>query len=613
MTSHYTYMWQRPTLPEKGISWKKTSQMLQSAVPTWSRPIENGEKNMNKSAFGSARPLKHWRKQLNPRKGSGQGRSGVGMPMDTPGGKISLAMDVEENKQILKGDDNNQNCHCENAKRANDYIMPDNRYKNETKNSKKLATFKFLNPETNYTSVSCVACSPQANVTKPATTILSKKYYTDSRAYLRARNKRYTQNLSGTEVSNIKYKDAVTDALLWPSDEQDGVRWRGSQIRSGSNCLSSCCPENPGEKIVTRNHTITQNESNSIPEEVLGQYADYNDIAQFKTTQAWVVLQKIVYVYSFGFDKFIDEFDNGIPNPSVWPISAAHQTELDKLEIVDLYVNEENPDVFMMKVNLDPTLASYFGGPIGCVGVITSNSTVIQEVDPFGRLDSGVVLEGGEIINDFYNIVVPVDCNIDLENYVWGSIRFLLDPTWLDNLPYEHTNHGNAVGIVETIFEVPDKVRCPAKLIYKPSNREFSVQGAVDSSSRIERLKLKTITKSANSMGGRNGKGPFGMEGVNASRYTGRSEAPYFLKSKNQICKPCQVFQNHTVCFYTPTGNIGDKFPTIPDIDDLSSLEKRQDLDDDLLFMVSSRSSYISFEKDKNFFTDILERDNPPK
>ena len=78
-------MWQRPTLPEKGISWKKTSQMLQSAVPTWSRPIENGEKNMNKSAFGSARPLKHWRKQLNPRKGSGQGRSGVGMPMDTPG------------------------------------------------------------------------------------------------------------------------------------------------------------------------------------------------------------------------------------------------------------------------------------------------------------------------------------------------------------------------------------------------------------------------------------------------------------------------------------------------------------------------------------------------
>ena len=93
--------------------------------------------------------------------------------------------------------------------------MPDNRYKNQEEDNKVLSRFKFLNPETNYKSVSCVACSPQANVIKSATTLLSKKYYTDSRAYLRARNKRYKQNLSGTTLSNIKYKDPVTEKLLW--------------------------------------------------------------------------------------------------------------------------------------------------------------------------------------------------------------------------------------------------------------------------------------------------------------------------------------------------------------------------------------------------------------
>ena len=353
MNSHYTYMWKQPSLPMKGIGWKTQNQMLESAVPVWSRPIVNKENNMAHAPFGKARPLKHWRKQLNTRDPNGKQRAGVGMPMDVPAGNIALA----------KKDTDEHNCSCENSRRVNDYILPDNSYKNPEKNADIPSIFKFLNPETNYKSVACVACSPQANVIKSATTLLSKKYYTDSRAYLKARNKRYLQNLSGTEVSNIKYNDAHNNSLLWPSNEQDGISTRGPQIRSGANC-STCCNKN------------------------------------------------------------------------------------------------------------------------------TDNS-----------------------------------------------------------------------------------VQCSAELIYKPNNREFSVQGAVDSSSRIEKLKLKTITKSANSMGGKNGKGPFGMEGVNASRYTGRAEAPYFLKSKNQVCRPQHEHQNHTVCFFTTTGSIGDKFPIIPDISGESYLE----------------------------------------
>jgi len=69
--------------------------------------------------------------------------------------------------------------------------------------------------------------------------------------------------------------------------------------------------------------------------------------------------------------------------------------------------------------------------------------------------------------------------------------------------------------------------------IYKPNNMNFSQQGAVDSSSRLERLNLNTINKNAASF-----KTTFG---TTAPKYMGRSETPYFLKSKYQVCVPPKV------------------------------------------------------------------------
>ena len=65
--NEYTYMWQNQ--PYK--SWKGPS--TNSVVPAWSRPLINGPTNTADSgqAF-KARPIKHWRKQLDPRKGSGR-------------------------------------------------------------------------------------------------------------------------------------------------------------------------------------------------------------------------------------------------------------------------------------------------------------------------------------------------------------------------------------------------------------------------------------------------------------------------------------------------------------------------------------------------------------
>ena len=365
--------------PQPYVSWKDKTNMMTSAVPTWSRPIVNGAKTPTvveyngkthieydrvNGPFGKARPLKHWRKQLVARDGSGRGRSGIGMPMDVPGGKVSLGKNdnIQIKRQEInflnnkikemeaRGDNHKEitrvknvvkllvnditNCKCKNAKKLADYVIPDNRYKYNLIDTKKNST-----------------CCRQANVIKPATTILSKHYYTDTRAYLKSRGKRYNQNLSGTEASNIEYIDKDTGRLLYPSDNANGIRWSGPQIRNGDFCP------------------------------------------------------------------------------------------------------------------------------------------------------------------------------------------------------------------------------CPAQLIYKPNNREFSIQGAVDSSTRIDRLKLKTITKNANSMGGRNGRGPFGMEGVNANTYRGNFNAPYFLKSKNETCNNHHRNGDHTVCFLTPTGNIGNRFPIKSEINYLSNIK----------------------------------------
>jgi hypothetical protein len=79
-------------------------------------------------------------------------------------------------------------------------------------------------------------------------------------------------------------------------------------------------------------------------------------------------------------------------------------------------------------------------------------------------------------------------------------------------------------------------------IIFKPNNRQYSVQGAVDSSTRIEKLKLNTINTNANSL-----RSAFGNEAASACRFTGSSDTPFFLKNKYQppICS-----QTNTVSMY---------------------------------------------------------------
>ena len=79
-------------------------------------------------------------------------------------------------------------------------------------------------------------------------------------------------------------------------------------------------------------------------------------------------------------------------------------------------------------------------------------------------------------------------------------------------------------------------------VIFKPNNRQYSIQGAVDSSTRIEKLKLNAITTNANSL-----RTAFGNEAASACRFTGSSDTPFFLKNKYQppICSQTNTVSNY--------------------------------------------------------------------
>jgi len=185
MTS--TYNWQ----PQNMVNWKGLTN--NSAVPSWTRADEDigGD---NGPAF-KARPLKIWRKQLNGK--NSQGNSAVGMPMDTPGGSVNLG-----SAQICDGDNNRIGLIDE----INHGIEVRDPHPND----------KFFDTDSN--KPACVACNPENHVIKTASTVIGKKYYTDSRAYLHSKGRTYEQNqATGIKVDGVTYFDANGNPLH-PSD-----------------------------------------------------------------------------------------------------------------------------------------------------------------------------------------------------------------------------------------------------------------------------------------------------------------------------------------------------------------------------------------------------------
>ena len=99
---------------------------------------------------------------------------------------------------------------------------------------------------------------------------------------------------------------------------------------------------------------------------------------------------------------------------------------------------------------------------------------------------------------------------------------------------YYSTNCGNAERVYPTAL---DSRNCRETVIHKPNNAKYGVQGAVSAGTRLERLKLETITKNGASF-----MSAYGHAAANAGSYHGGSMgAPYFIKSK--IFKPdCNLY-----------------------------------------------------------------------
>jgi len=191
------------------ISWKGIS--TNSIAQSNSRP----DLTARGPAF-KANPIRQWRKQLipsditvNPNR-----RAGVGMPMDTPGGSVYLGNVVANTSCLL------------NATNQGAAGLKENIEKYDNINCNPKADDCFYD----------ISNNRMARITGPrriksATTILSKKYYTDHESYMHSRCLTYDQKLTANPVSGVTYLDANGD-LLYPNS--------ANVVRNTQDCPATC-------------------------------------------------------------------------------------------------------------------------------------------------------------------------------------------------------------------------------------------------------------------------------------------------------------------------------------------------------------------------------------
>ena len=204
------------------VSWKgdkKTNQSTISAVAINSRP-----KPASGPGFGKANPIKHWRKQLMPAQGNPgpiTGRVSVSQVMDRPGGSVYLAKANENHPPT---------CATEPLKTQliTNYLYDYNVNKDCTTNC-----------QTDTLGNKIPIYNPQ-RITRPGTTILDKKYYTTSTAYLRSRVKLYNQNQTIAPIKGIDYflpSDNGPKTFVHPSDDlKDGTQNFHSVYCTDASC-----------------------------------------------------------------------------------------------------------------------------------------------------------------------------------------------------------------------------------------------------------------------------------------------------------------------------------------------------------------------------------------
>lgn len=213
------------------VSWKPIFKTL--LVPGNQRPETNNNHTplsytVDANAF-RARPIKHWRKQLIPSSGSAVKNV---IYNDRPGSAILGNVEC---------------CDSSSYKIISDKSTLQNNYMDCSQTGCYTITADDISNGWNGPVGKRLCCNPVSNRIRSATTLLNKKYYTDSRAYLKSRCKLYDQQLSGTPYPGVTYFDD-NGRIILPNNNN-----LNTSLRSALDCSAKC--SNPQKTIYKPNNS----------------------------------------------------------------------------------------------------------------------------------------------------------------------------------------------------------------------------------------------------------------------------------------------------------------------------------------------------------------------
>ena len=206
----------------------RTLPSTNSIIPNYARPLDKMVRYQTGPTL-KPRPLKQWRKQLNSTNISNYRRAGVGIPNDSPAGSNYLGEDV-----------NNTNCSYCSSK---DISASSTGIKEKIIRSND-TNFKMFAGQSGYNCLTtkpyCVACNPVTQIIKPASTIVSKTYYSDTKGYMKSRSMTYNQNLTTLPKAGVTYI-SPSGTPLYPTNSVNGPQTRVTGVCiKGCSCNKSC-------------------------------------------------------------------------------------------------------------------------------------------------------------------------------------------------------------------------------------------------------------------------------------------------------------------------------------------------------------------------------------
>lgn len=189
--------------------------------PTTS-PQENFDNAINFiGPFGRPYPMKHWRRQLSLNGKSGHSAASISV-VDRPGGTVfrgytspnDCSCEQSNDNLYITFDDKFLQSPYKSIKPSNNIPLSEGTNNNKIQNNGNIQIGPIggvgsYEIQTGVYATKNICCTPENNIIKSATTLLSKSYYTDSRAYLKARCKLYSQKQTIQEIPGKTYDSVL--------------------------------------------------------------------------------------------------------------------------------------------------------------------------------------------------------------------------------------------------------------------------------------------------------------------------------------------------------------------------------------------------------------------